>query len=91
MSKAKRKGDSMSENNITINNVNQVNVPRQSRGAGTVLLIVLFWWALPTWWLLLATFWVSWLLIAGVITIFSPGFFTNNWYYPWPAWTWGIR
>jgi hypothetical protein len=79
----------MSENNITITNV--VNTPQSSRGAGTVLLFVLFWWALLIWWSVLASVWIVWLLIAGIVSIFDHGFFGRNWYQPWPAWSFGIR
>ena len=83
----------MSENNINITNVNNnvVNVPRQSRGAGTVLMFVFFGWLLPWWWLALITAWLVWLLIDAVIAIWDPEFFMNTWYYPLPAWLFGIR
>jgi hypothetical protein len=86
------KGDRiMNENNINITNVNTVNVPQPSRGAGTVLMVLFFWWVFPTWWMTLASIWLVWLIIAGVVAIFDPDFFTNNWYQPWPAWMFGIR
>lgn len=81
----------MAENNINIVNNNVVNIPRQSRGAGTVLMIVFFGWLLPFWWAILASLWIVWLLIAGIVTIFDHGFFAHTWYYPWPAWMFGIR
>lgn len=70
--------------------MNEINV-RQSRGAGTVLLLVFFWWLLLVWWQLLLVAWLVWLLVAGVTTIFKRGFFTGKWYYPWPAWMLGVR
>jgi hypothetical protein len=69
---------------------NTVNV-RQSRGAGTVLMLVFFWWLLICWWQVLAVAWLMWLLIAGVVTIFKRGFFKRTWYQPWPAWMFGVR
>lgn len=83
----------MSENSITItnNNTNTVNVPQPSRGAGTVLMIVFLWWLLIWWWQLLACAWIVWLVIAAIVTIFDNGFFTRNWYQPWPIWMFGIR
>ena len=79
----------MSENNITI--TNNVNVPQASRGAGTVLMILFFGWLLPFWWSILASLWIVWLLIAGIVSIFDHDFFSRNWYQPWPAWMFGIR
>jgi hypothetical protein len=79
----------MSENNITITNT--INVPRQSRGAGTALMLIFLWWVLIWWWQILAAVWIVWLPIAGIVTIFEHGFFTRTWYYPWPAWMFGIR
>jgi hypothetical protein len=83
----------MNENNVNITNVNNnvVNIPRQSRGAGTVLLFVFFWWLLPWWWLTLITAWLVWLIIDGVIAIFDPEFFLETWFYPLPFWLFGIR
>lgn len=81
----------MSENNIVINNSNTINMPQQSRGAGTVLMIVFLWWLLIWWWQLLLVIWIVWLPIAAIISIWDEGFFTNNWYQPWPAWMFGIR
>jgi hypothetical protein len=82
----------MSENNITITNNNTVNVPRQSRGAGTVLMVIFFGWALVfIWWPILAALWIVWMIIAGIVSIFEHDFFANNWYQPWPAWMFGIR
>lgn len=76
-------------NNITI--VNQVSTPN-SRGAGTVLMVVFFgWFLLLWWWPILAALWLVWLPIAGIATIFTAGFFARTWYYPWPAWMFGIR
>jgi hypothetical protein len=79
----------MSENNITITNA--INMPQQSRGAGTVLMFVFFWWVLLFWWEILACAWIVWLLVAGIVSIFDHGFFNRNWYQPWPAWLFGIR
>jgi len=83
----------MSENSnvINISNTNVVNVPRQSRGAGTVLLVLFFWWVLPAWWMILASIWIVWLIIDGIIALWNPEFFIDTWYYPWPAWLFGIR
>ena len=68
-----------------------VNV-KQARGAGTVLLIVFFGWALVfIWWPIIACLWIVWMLIAGIVTIFDRGFFTRNWYQPLPAWMLGVR
>lgn len=77
------------ENNVTV--INTVNVPRQSRGAGTALLIVFLWPVLLVWWQLLACAWLVWLLIAAVVTIFKHDYFARTWYQPWPAWMFGIR
>jgi hypothetical protein len=74
-----------------INIVNTVNVPQQSRGAGTALVIIFLWWALLIWWQVLVCLWLVWLLIAGVVTIWDHEFFAKTWYYPWPAWMFGIR
>lgn len=63
----------------------------QSRGAGTVLMLVFFGWALVFWWTLLLTAWIIWMMIAGIVTIFDHGFFTRNWYQPWTIWMLGIR
>lgn len=79
----------MSENNITITNT--INVPQQSRGAGTVLMVIFFGWLLPMWWMTLASIWLVWLMVAGIVNIFDHGFFARNWYQPWPAWMFGIR
>jgi hypothetical protein len=81
----------VNENNINITNVNTINTPRPSRGAGTVLVIIFFGWLLPTWWTLLASIWIIWLIIDGIIAIFNPEFFLDTWYQPWPAWMFGIR
>jgi hypothetical protein len=83
----------MNENNanITIHNNNVVNVPRQGRGAGTVLMFVFFWWLLPTWWSILFSLWLIWIIIDGVIAIFNPEFFLDTWYYPLPLWLFSIR
>ena len=84
----------MNENSITItnNNSNVVNVPQQSRGAGTVLAFLFFWPALIFgWWPLLACVWLVWLVVAGVVSIFDHRFFARTWYQPWPAWMFGIR
>jgi hypothetical protein len=82
----------MNENNIVINNSNTVNIPRQSHGAGTALMLIFFWWFfIGFWWPMLLIAWLVWLLIAGITTIFKRGFFTATWYYPWPAWMLGIR
>lgn len=79
----------VNENNVTI--VNNVSTPN-SRGAGTVLMLVFFgWFLLMTWWPLLAALWLVWLVVAGITTIFDRGFFSRTWYYPWPAWMFGIR
>ena len=77
--------------NITITNNNTVNVPEQSRGAGTVLMFVFFWWLLLGWWQVLACIWLVWLVVAGVVSIFDHEFFARTWYQPWPAWMFGIR
>lgn len=81
----------MPENNINITNNNIVNVPQQSRGAGTVLMFVFFWPVLLMWWAILAHAWVLWLIVAAIVTIFDHGFFGRTWYQPWPAWMMGIR
>ena len=83
----------MNENNIniSISNNNVVNVPRQSRGAGTVLMFIFLWWLLPWWWLALISIWLVWIIIDGIIAIFDPEFFLNTWYYPLPMWLFGIR
>jgi hypothetical protein len=81
----------MSENNITITNNNIVNVPRQSRGAGTVLVFLFLWWLLPTWWSILFSIWIIWLIIVGIIAIWDTEFAADHWYQPWPAWLFGIR
>lgn len=79
----------MPDNNVTISG--PVNV-RQARGAGTVLLIFCFGWALVTiWWPILACLWIVWMIISGIVTIFDHGFFARNWHQPWPAWMLGIR
>jgi len=81
----------VSSNNINVSISGPVNV-KQNRGAGTVLMIVFFGWALVgIWWPLLLALWIIWLLIAGVVSIFDHGFFARTWYYPWPAWMLGIR
>jgi hypothetical protein len=82
----------MSNNeNITITNTNVINTPQQSRGAGTVLIFVFFWWVLPTWWMILLSIWLVWIIIDGIIAIFNPEFFISTWYYPWQLWLFGIR
>ena len=83
----------MSENNniINITNTNVVNVPRQSRGAGTVLMFLFFWPALIMWWQILAVLWVPWVLICAIVAIWDSEFFADYWYWPWPAWLFGIR
>ena len=81
------------QNNANVNtNVNvNVNTPN-SRGAGTVLMLVFFgWFLLLWWWPILASLWVLWLLVAAITNIFQAGFFVKYWYYPWPAWMFGIR
>lgn len=83
------------ENNITITNTVAapnvvVNTPN-SRGAGTVLLFVFFWPFLLIWWTLLLALWPVWLIAAAITTIFNHSFFVQTWYYPWPAWMFGIR
>lgn len=75
-------------NNITV--VNNVSTPN-SRGAGTVLVVIFFGWLLPAWWSLLAALWLTWLPVAGIVSIFAHGFFARTWYQPWPAWLFGIR
>jgi hypothetical protein len=81
--------DPTNQNNITI--VNQVNT-LNSRGAGTVLMIVFFgWFLLLWWWPLLAAAWLLWLPVAAITTIFVTGFFARTWCYPWPIWMFGIR
>jgi hypothetical protein len=78
------------QNNITI--LNNVSTPRQARGSGTVLLLVFFGWFLMLWyWPLLAVLWLLWLPTAAIVTIWSAGFFSRTWFYPWPAWMFGIR
>lgn len=77
--------------NITINNNNTVNVPQQSRGSGTVLMFVFFWWVLLGWWQVLVCIWLVWLVVAGIMSIWDHGFFARTWYQPWPAWMFGIR
>jgi hypothetical protein len=68
-----------------------VNV-RQSRGAGTALLIIFLGpWLLFFWWPLIACLWLLWMVIAGAVSIFDHEFFGRNWYQPWPAWMLGIR
>ena len=79
----------MSENNITITNI--VNVPEQSRGAGTVLMFVFLWWVLIWWWQLLLIAWLVWLPIAAIVNIWDAGFFARTWYQPWSVWMFGIR
>ena len=74
----------MNENTINVN-------VKQSRGAGTALIIIFMGWALPLWWALLACLWLHWLLIAAIVTIFDHEFFSRTWYQPWPAWMFGIR
>ena len=78
-------------NNITIHNTNVVNIPRQSRGAGTVLMLVFFWWLLPWWWLTLISIWMVWIIIDGVIAIWNPEFFMDTYHYPLQLWLFGIR
>ena len=59
----------MSEVNVKING--PVNV-KQSRGAGTVLLIMFF--GVPIvfiWWPIIACLWIVWMLIAGIVSIFD--------------------
>jgi hypothetical protein len=80
----------MSENNITITNSNVVNVP-DSRGAGTVLMFVFFWWLLLTWWSVLACAWLLWMPVAAIVSIWRSGFFSRTWFQPWPIWLFGIR
>ena len=83
--------DRNTDNSSNVNVTTTVNTP-DSRGAGTVLLIVFFgWFLLMWWWPLLASLWLVWLIVAGIITIFQRGFFTATWFYPWPAWMFGIR
>src|SRR5580765_7088260 len=68
-------GDTMSQVNIE----GTVNV-KQSRGAGTVLMLVFFGWALVgVWWPLIACLWLLWMLVAGVVNIFVQGFFSRTW------------
>jgi len=74
-----------------VNVVTTVNIPQPSRGAGTVLMFVFFWWVLPFWWALLLHIWLIWLLVAAITTIFVHGYFTRTWYQPWPLWLFGIR
>ena len=79
----------MSENNITITNV--VNVPQQSRGAGTVLMLVFFCGGLP---MRGGTCWRTWIgmtPIAAIVNIWDAGFFARTWYQPWSVWMFGIR
>jgi hypothetical protein len=54
-------------------------------------MIIFFGWLLPLWWSTLATLWIVWMLIAGVVSIFQHDFFSRTWYQPWPAWMFGIR
>jgi hypothetical protein len=72
---------------VVVNN----NVGQSSRGAGTVLMFVFFGWLLPFWWGVLLQAWLAWLIVAAVVTIFNHEFFGRTWYYPWPAWLFGIR
>lgn len=74
--------------NVTVNVVTP-----NSRGAGTVLMLVLFgWWLLPWWWSLLLTVWMVWVVIAGVTAFFDHGdLFSRTWYQPLPLWLFGIR
>lgn len=79
----------MTENNanVTVN----VNTPN-SRGSGTVLALVFFWWALVGfWWPLLISAWLTWMLIAAVVTIFDHSFWAKTWFQPLPIWLFGIR
>jgi hypothetical protein len=79
------------QNNANVTIVNNVNTPN-SRGAGTVLMLVFFgWFLLMWWWPLLAVLWVLWLPIAGITAIWVDGFFTRTWYQPWSVWMFGIR
>jgi hypothetical protein len=81
----------MSENTVNVKINDTVNV-KQSRGAGTVLMIVCFGWLLVGfWWPLLLTLWIIWMIMAAIVSIFDHGFFARTWYYPWPAWMFGIR
>ena len=74
--------------NVTVN----VNTPN-SRGAGTVLMIVLFWWVLVGfWWPLLIAAWLTWMVIAAITAIFDHGdLWRGTWYQPLPIWLFGIR
>ena len=79
--------------NVQNNNQNvSVNVSTpNSRGAGTVLMFLFFWPVLLMWWTVLLAAWMIWIPVCGVVTIFQHDFFANNWFYPWPAWLFGIR
>jgi hypothetical protein len=70
--------------------VGDVNV-KQSRGAGTALMIIFLWPVLLMWWQILLAVWLIWIIIDGVIAIFNAEFFLATWYQPWPAWMFGIR
>jgi hypothetical protein len=72
------------------NHEKPVNV-KQARGAGSVLLVTIFWAPLFVWWALILCLWVVWMPVAGITTIFKTGFFKRTWYYPWPAHMFGIR
>lgn len=77
------------QNNVTV--INNVSTPN-SRGSGTVLALVLLWWALLWWWPLLIGAWLTWMLIAGVTAIFDHGaLWSRSWYQPLPLWLFGIR
>lgn len=82
----------MSDNSNHVTVVNNVNVPQGSRGAGTVLMVLFFGWFLMLWWWpVLAALWLLWLPVAAISAIWVDGFFGRTWYYPWPAWMFGIR
>jgi hypothetical protein len=70
--------------------VGEVKV-KQSRGPGTALMLIFLGLPLMMWWAVLAAAWVVWMVIAGVVSIFSHGFFARTWYQPWPVWMLGIR
>ena len=70
--------------------MSNINV-KQSRGAGTALMLIFMWPVLLAWWTVLLSAWLIWLLIAGIVTIFKHDFFGRTWHQPWPAWMFGIR
>jgi hypothetical protein len=72
-------------------NINGTVNVKQSRGAGTALMIIFLWPVLLMWWQFLLAVWLVWIIIDGVIAIFNAEFFIKTWYQPWPIWMFGIR